>query len=131
MLDVLAVDVDRSDAAGDGQPVVGVSAQLQSAGENLEHGGLGRVAQQCVQLTHGPAIEGPGGADALRTESRAARVLHQRQVPGVDDEETHGGPSTNRTGAPGISSAGGSRSTSNITASVCPISCQPPGDDRG
>lgn len=37
----------------------------------------------------------------------------------------------NRTRAPGTSSAAGSRSWSHSTAPVVPISCQPPGDERG
>ena len=130
VLDVLTVDVDRPDAAGDGEPVVGLGAQPQSAAEDLEHGRLGRVAQQRVQLTHGRPVERPGRADALGAEPRAAGVLHQRQGSGIDDEEAHVA-TTKRTWAPGARSAGGSRSTSNITASVRPISCQPPGDDRG
>ena len=52
---------------------------------------------------------------------------------GAKDLESgcHDVTSLNCTHWPGINSAGGSRSTSHSTASVCPINCHPPGDSRG
>lgn len=99
------------------------------------------------------------GARARNAEMRVARtpeVLHGGERPGTHDLQRlrnsrlrnsrirhpgarisragrpHAASSVvNRTRAPGTSSAAGSRSWSHSTAPVVPISCQPPGDERG
>ena len=78
---------------------------------------------------------GIGGApDADRHVPDPAAVLQLREHSGLDDLEgallAHDA-STNRTVLPGWRSAGGSRSASHRTTSVVPMSCHPPGEDRG
>ena len=59
---------------------------------------------------------------------RPAQILEQRQRAGRGRRRARQPlSSTNRTGAPGCSSAGGVRSRSHSGRSVRPISCQPPG----
>ena len=72
-----------------------------------------------------------GPAEVLDEGERAGRQHLQRRAHGRSRRTAAASASTKRTTAPGSSSAGGSRSTSQTATSVCPISCQPPGEERG
>ncbi len=96
-------------------------------------GGVQRwiVADEGRAVRERRPVGGTGRAHTDGSESRPPRVLHERQRPGPHHLEAHRSTATKRTHQPGRSSAGGSRSASHSAAVVRPISCQPPGEDRG
>ena len=133
MCDLMTFDRRGCLGPGERQHQVAVSAYLQPSEGDLERGRRVVLSQQPGTEPEGAAIGGSGPADPERGEPGTAEVLDQGQRTGRQDLErpAHGFSSTKRTDVPGRSSAGGSRSRSQMTASVCPISCQPPGEERG
>ena len=74
----------------------------------------------------------PDGGDAEVGQPGRPRSCTVRQRPGSARRRScTQPPAAKRTRLPGRSRAGGSRSRSHSGASVRPISCQPPGPDRG
>ena len=72
------------------------------------------VAEQPPSEEVGRDVGGAGAADPHGEVAEPAEVLHEGQRPGLDDLDAagHRGASTKRTVVPGMSSAGGCRSTS-------------------
>lgn len=131
-----AVDGHRAGRAGD-RDGGGRADPYGTAREGgLQGGGGPGVAGQAV----GQAVRGRvQGAGARHTEvgmAGPAEVLDGGERTGPDDREGAVGHQvascgTKRTRVPGASSAAGSRRGSHSTVSVVPISCQPPGEERG
>lgn len=94
-----------------------------------------RVADEPVGEAGRREVERTGVRHPEMRVPGSALVLHGGQRSGPDDGHgavRHAATSgTKRTRVPGVSSAAGTRAWSHSTVSVVPISCQPPGDERG
>ena len=112
--------------------VAGAGADPEAAEGDLEAGRALVVAHQPVAEGVAAPVGGPAVAHPEAGEPGPAAVLDRGERPGLEDlQHALHRCSTNRTRAPGVSRAGGSRVMSQVTSSVCPMSCQPPGDSRG
>jgi len=116
----------------------------QPAEGHLDRGPVGGVGHQPVGQRMRAPIRGAGAGDPKMGQAGPAEVFDQGQRPGAHDFQRRrtgakrlGGElgrhraSQNCTHLRSVSSAGSGRWTSHTTASVCPISGQPPGDSRG
>jgi hypothetical protein len=131
--DLSIVDRHGCRSAGERHHQVAVSAHREPSEGDLQRSGRVVLSQQPGTEPECAAIGRSRPADPERGEPGTAEVLDQGQRTGLEDLQrpAHGSSSTKRTVVPGRSRAGGSRSRSQITASVCPSSCQPPGEERG
>ena len=129
-LDAHPVQVRGEPGASQREPGRGREAQARPAEQELETRGARRIAEQAVAERESAAIHGARDADPVAEVARSAEVLHESERPRLDDVKAHG-TASKRTRVPGESSAAGSRAASQSTASVLPISCQPPGEARG
>src|SRR5690606_78287 len=98
---------------------------------DLERGGTLVVPDEPVAEAKRPTIERARATDPERSQTRPAEVLHRRQRAGAQHGQGGHDASRKRTTLPGVRRAGGEASAFQSGASVRPISCQPPGDDRG
>ena len=129
-VDRFPVQLERAERARDREPRRLVEARGEAAEQDLDGRASLVVAQQPVAQAQGRPVERAGRAHPDVGEARAAEVFDHGERTGVQDAQTHG-TSTNRTAVPGASRAGGSAAGSQSRASVDPMSCQPPGLERG
>ena len=118
--------------AGDGDPRRTLRAQPDATEQDLEPCRVRPVADQPVGERERLGVQGTGRGTPRWLDPARPRSCTSRNGPGSSTSKVIGsGTSSNRTRSPGWSSAGSSRSTSNITSSVLPISCHPPGMATG
>ena len=125
-----AVERDAAPRAGHGEPrLAPVEARPEPADEHLEHGVAVVVADEPVRQARSAAVERARRRDAEVGEARPAEVLDERRAAPTTRRrgDVMGSPPRIARVPPGRSRAGGSASTSHSTASVRPMSCQPPG----
>lgn len=146
-----AVDPYRTGRTGHGRRDVRTDPYRGAVESGLQGGGVRRVPGEEVRQPVRGRVQGARARNAEMSVARAPEILHSGERPGAHHLQRlrnprlrHPGPRAsragrphtassvvNRTRAPGTSSAAGSRSWSHSTAPVVPISCQPPGDERG
>lgn len=128
-----AVHQERGGCAGDGGEHPAAAADAQAAERDLDRGVALGVAEQPVGEAERARVRGARHPHAERRATRAAQVLDCSQRPCRDNVQPslHGSRWTKRTRTPGRRRAGGSRSRSQRTASVRPMSRHPPGDSTG
>ncbi len=135
MRDLPAVDARGRVRPGEGDGDAAPRPDGEAAEEHLEGGPVRRVTDEPGPEPVRAAVGGPGPPDAERRQARAPLVLDEAERAGGEhlERRAHGAAvtSTKRTEVPGVSSAGGSRCSSQSTRAVVPSSCQPPGDARG
>ena len=129
-VDGLAIEGEGRRSTGHGEPGRLLEPRRKAAEQDLHASASFVVAEQAVAEAKGCAVERSGRAHADVGSTGASEVLDQGERTGLLDAHAHNA-STNRTAVPGASRAGRSAAGSQSTASVDPISCQPPGLDRG
>ena len=129
-----------------GEPAAGGQRQAHPAEQHLERRSVLGVAHEPVREAVSRAVEGARTAHAEVPEARAPEILHEgAAVSGEHPHDGvrsgraresvggahHGTTRVKRTRVPGVTRAGSARAASHSTASVVPMSCQPPGELRG
>ncbi len=99
------------------------------AEQDLEDGGVRRVADDALGEGRGRRVQRPCPRYAEVGPAHAPEVLHQHRGAGLAHVEAH--RLTNLTRVPGASRAGSSRPGSHSSASVWPMICHPPGEATG
>ena len=128
-----AVDVGGRRGAREAHDDLAMGPQPEPPERDLEGCGAVDIADEAPAEAVGADVGSACPADPDGEVAHPAEVLDEGQRTGLDDLDvtSHRPTSTNRTALPGESRAGGSRSASQRTTSVAPMSCQPPGDARG
>ncbi|MNL25427.1 hypothetical protein D3C87_1469090 [compost metagenome] len=111
---------------------IGMETHGRAAQREFDAGGAGRVAEQPVAHLERQAVRRARAAHPEAAEAHPAEILYGRLRAGTNDFDHARYSSTmKRTVSPGAKRDGGSRSATKSWASVCPISCQPPGSTAG
>ena len=129
----LAVRRQVEIGAAGGERQIRLGDELRPDQRDLEQGGVVRVAHQVVGQAVGKAVHRARDRHAVHLVSPTPEILDGGQQAGLHDTESgprrHAG--TNLTASPASSRLARARAASNITASVRPISCHPPGVSIG
>ena len=135
--DALAVDRQGGVRAGEGHGHTPRRQQPDAPEQDLQAGRVLGIADQPLGEGVRAPVPGARPGNAKPGLARASEVFDERPDARRLDQQrgrplgVRHGTSTNRTRVPGASRAGGVRSRSHSTASVVPISRQPPGEGCG
>ena len=130
--DPSAIEQDRSPRTGDSEPGISAEPQTQPTEGDLDAGGTLGISDEAIGEADGASVERTRRPHAEVGVARTPEILHQAEWAGLDDgDRPRHGTASKRTVPPGTRRAGDAASEFQSTASVVPMSCQPPGLLRG